>query len=46
MIIQTGNRTDIPSFYSEWLANRLREGMVMARNPFHKVSVTKYRLPS
>ena len=44
MIIQTGNRTDIPAFYSEWLANRLREGMVMARNPFHKVSVTKYRL--
>ena len=26
MIIQTGNRTDIPAFYSEWFANRLREG--------------------
>ena len=44
MIIQTGNRTDIPAFYAEWLANRLREGYVMARNPFHPVSVTRYRL--
>ena len=26
MIIQTGMRTDIPAFYSEWLANRIKEG--------------------
>ena len=26
MIIQTGMRTDIPAFYSEWLLNRIREG--------------------
>ena len=44
MIIQTGNRTDIPAFYAEWFENRLREGYVMARNPFHQVSVTCYRL--
>ena len=26
MILQTGFRTDIPAFYSEWFANRLRAG--------------------
>ena len=44
MILQTGNRTDIPAFYSEWFANRLREGFVLVRNPFNPVSVTRYRL--
>ena len=28
MIINTGQRTDIPAFYAEWFANRLREGVV------------------
>lgn len=44
MIIQTGNRTDIPAFYSKWLANRLREGFVLVRNPFNPTAVTRYRL--
>ncbi|MBQ9632969.1 MAG: DUF1848 family protein, partial [Lachnospiraceae bacterium] len=44
MIIQTGNRTDIPAFYSEWFANRLREGFVLVRNPFDPFKVTRYRL--
>ena len=44
MIIQTGNRTDIPAFYSEWFANRLREGFVLVRNPFNPQSVTRYVL--
>ena len=44
MIIQTGNRTDIPAFYSEWFANRLKEGYVLVRNPFNPISVTRYRL--
>ena len=44
MIIQTGNRTDIPAFYAKWFANRLREGFVMVRNPFNPQSVTRYRL--
>ena len=44
MIIQTGNRTDIPAFYTQWFTNRLREGFVLARNPFNPVSVTRYRL--
>lgn len=44
MILQTGNRTDLPAFYSRWLANRIREGYVMVRNPFNPVSVTRYRI--
>ena len=44
MILQTGNRTDLPAFYSRWLAGRIREGYVMVRNPFNPVSVTKYRI--
>ncbi|WP_139182304.1 DUF1848 family protein, partial [Ruminococcus sp. YE78] len=26
MIINTGMRTDIPAFYSEWFMNRIRAG--------------------
>ena len=44
MIIQTGMRTDIPAFYSEWLMNRIQEGFVMVRNPYNPVQVTKYSL--
>lgn len=34
MILHTGLRTDIPGFYAPWLVQRLREGVVMARNPY------------
>ena len=44
MIINTGQRTDIPAFYSEWFCNRLREGFVLVRNPYNPQSVTRYRL--
>ena len=44
MIIQTGLRTDIPAFYADWFANRLKEGFVLVRNPFNLLSVTRYRL--
>ena len=44
MIIQTGMRTDIPAFYSEWFANRLREGFVLVRNPYNPSAVTRYEL--
>ena len=44
MIIDTGNRTDIPAFYSEWFMNRIREGFVMVRNPYSPEQVTRYRL--
>ena len=44
MIIQTGMRTDIPAFYSEWLCNRIKEGYVLVRNPYNENQVTRYRL--
>ena len=44
MIINTGQRTDIPGFYAEWFCNRLREGFVLVRNPYNPQSVTRYRL--
>ena len=44
MIINTGQRTDIPAFYSEWFANRLKEGFVCVRNPFDGTQVSRYRL--
>ena len=44
MIIDTGNRTDVPAFYSEWYMKRIREGYVMVRNPYSPEQVTRYRL--
>ena len=44
MIIQTGMRTDIPAFYSEWLINRIKEGFVLVRNPYNPAQVTRYSL--
>lgn len=44
MIINTGSRTDIPAFYAEWLANRLKEGFVCVRNPVNEHQVSRYRL--
>jgi len=44
MIIQTGLRTDIPAFYSQWFANRLNAGYVLVRNPYHPTQVTRYEL--
>ena len=44
MIINTGQRTDIPAFYSRWFCNRLREGYVLVRNPYNPASVTRYSL--
>ena len=44
MIINTGQRTDIPAFYSEWFANRLKEGFVCVRNPYNPRQVSRYRL--
>ena len=44
MIINTGQRTDIPAFYAEWFAERLREGFVCVRNPYNPNQVSRYRL--
>lgn len=44
MILSASRRTDIPCFYSQWFIRRLREGRVMARNPFRPSQVTAYPL--
>ncbi len=44
MIINTGQRTDIPAFYAQWFANRIKEGYVCVRNPYNPVQVSRYRL--
>lgn len=35
MIISASRRTDIPTYYSEWLFHRLKEGHVLVRNPMN-----------
>ncbi len=44
MIINTGQRTDIPAFYSDWFANRLEAGFVCVRNPYNHSQINRYRL--
>jgi len=44
MILQTGMRTDIPTFYSEWFINRVKEGYVLVRNPYNSEQVTRYEI--
>lgn len=44
MILNTGSRTDIPAFYSEWFYNRIRDGYVLVRNPYYPSQITKYLL--
>lgn len=44
MILNTGQRTDIPAFYAKWFHNRLKEGFVMVRNPYYPKLVTKFAL--
>ena len=44
MILNTGQRTDIPAFYAEWLKNRLEAGFVCVRNPYDPSQVSRYRL--
>ncbi len=46
MILNTGCRTDIPAYYSEWFYNRIKEGCVLARNPYYPNQVMKYSLDS
>ena len=44
MIINTGERTDIPAYYSEWFMNRIKECYVLVRNPYYNEQVTRYSL--
>lgn len=44
MILNTGMRTDIPAFYTEWFINRIKAGYVLVRNPYRPDWVTRYEL--
>lgn len=44
MILNTGSRTDIPGYFSEWFYNRVKAGTVMVRNPFNPQLITEYKL--
>ncbi len=44
MIINTGSRTDIPAYFSDWFFRRIKEGYVCMRNPYFPAQVTRYRL--
>lgn len=41
MIISASRRTDIPSFYSDWFFNRIREGFLYVRNPMNARQVSR-----
>jgi hypothetical protein len=40
MIISASRRTDIPAFYAEWFANRIRAGCCAVPNPFNRNQVS------
>lgn len=44
MIISASRRTDIPSFYSEWLFNRIKAGYAYVRNPMNPHSISEVSL--
>ena len=44
MIISVSRRTDIPTYYSEWFYNRIKEGYVLVRNPMNIHQVAKINL--
>lgn len=44
MIISASRRTDIPTYYSEWLINRIRDGYLYVRNPMNTHQISKITL--
>jgi DNA repair photolyase len=44
MIISASRRTDIPSYYSDWFLNRIKEGFVLVRNPMNYHQISKINL--
>lgn len=44
MIISASRRTDIPSYFSEWFYNRIKEGYVCVRNPMNIHQISKIDL--
>lgn len=44
MIISASRRTDIPSYYSDWFFNRLKDGYVCTRNPMNHHQISRISL--
>lgn len=44
MIISASRRTDIPTYYSEWFFNRIKEKYVLVRNPMNIHQIGKINL--
>jgi len=44
MIISASRRTDIPTYYSEWFLNRIKEGYAYVRNPMNIHQISKVSL--
>ena len=44
MIISASRRTDIPTYYSEWFFNRIKDGYVCVRNPMNIHQISKISL--
>ncbi len=44
MIISASRRTDIPTYYSDWFFNRLKEQYVLVRNPMNIHQISKINL--
>lgn len=44
MIISASRRTDIPSFYSEWFFNRIKEKYVLIPNPYNPNMISRVSL--
>lgn len=44
MIISASRRTDIPTYYSDWFFNRIKEGFVYVRNPMNIHQISKISL--
>ena len=41
MILSVSRRTDIPTYYSDWFYNRIKEGFLYVRNPMNPHQVSK-----
>ena len=44
LIISASRRTDIPTYYSEWFFNRIKDGFVYVRNPMNVHQISKISL--
>lgn len=44
MIISASRRTDIPTYYSEWFFNRIKEGFVCVQNPMNAHQISRVEL--